>query len=325
MALPLCMLLGVETAHQSLDKPVDRQGLNGWPELRVIDQPGYPNFMHAIDSNHDGKQELLVVNRRHSRLDWYRWQTTSELSEQQQESVATASSNSPSVNHLPLSPEFQHKEITLDHVPHDVLVMADQSFWLLSGPRLQLEHWQWQDSDQQWEVVSTIRLPTAQTNGRIPMQYVPESNKILIACEQGVMQVPLSSPAQAQGRQIQREQAERPSWVQPKRAQRLINWDMVDIDQDGIRDVLFQYSQGGDVPYWARHHANTLKPPQRLAWDSIGNYQLARGPQPWLVGIDPNQEQLVRSYQFSNNEPSKLGEASHFTYRTVLLDHDSDP
>ena len=45
----------------------------GWQGMRIIQQQGRPAVLHAADLNSDGRDELIVVNSRHSRLDIYRW------------------------------------------------------------------------------------------------------------------------------------------------------------------------------------------------------------------------------------------------------------
>ena len=255
----------------------------GWPTLRVMEQLGSPEFMRVVDTNQDGKEELLVINRRQSRLDWYRWRP---------DGVQPAG-QSDEINHLPLSPEFQHQEVVLDQIPHDAVVMPDQSIWLLTGPQLKLEHWRCRDD--RWQRIASRDLLPASLDRRQPLRYRPASQQILVPCQQGIMVVDLTGDA-------------RPQWLRPSYQQRLKNWDLVDLDQDGRQDLLLQQRRGHSAPVWARQDTSgMLRPPRDLSQDPIGNYVLARGPQPWVVAIDPEQQHLVRSYGLAKAEPSLLG------------------
>jgi hypothetical protein len=47
--------------------------LSGWEGMRVINQEGLPQRMLAVDLFGEGRDQLVVVNTRLSRLDFYRW------------------------------------------------------------------------------------------------------------------------------------------------------------------------------------------------------------------------------------------------------------
>ena len=199
------------------------------------------------------------------------------------------------INNLPLSPEFHRQEIVLDQIPQDAVVMPDQSIWLLTGPQLRLEHWHWNAGS--WQRASQVELLAATPDRRQPLQYLAERQHILVACQQGIMAVDLTG-------------AKRPQWLRPGFNQRLHTWSLVDLDDDGEQDILMQGRRAAEVPVWSWQDASgALRPPADLSQEPIGRHILARGPQPWLVAIDPDQDHLVRSYRLAHGEQSALGQS----------------
>ena len=91
----------------------------GWQGLRVIEQKGRPSVMRAGDLDGDGREELVVVNSRNSRLDIYAWRE--EPPQSGMESVA-ARLEDRGTNELPLAPDLERQELQLENVPRDVLV-----------------------------------------------------------------------------------------------------------------------------------------------------------------------------------------------------------
>ena len=64
--LAVCISLGAIATASAADFP-------GWQGMRVIKQEGEPYLMRKADLDGDGREELIVVNSRLSRLEVYRW------------------------------------------------------------------------------------------------------------------------------------------------------------------------------------------------------------------------------------------------------------
>ena len=94
-----------------------QQGLadfSGWQGLRVVEQKGRPSLLRAADLDADGREELIVVNSRSSRLDIYSWR----------EDAATGTEEAPDAarpNELPFAPDLEHQELQLESIPRDAL------------------------------------------------------------------------------------------------------------------------------------------------------------------------------------------------------------
>ncbi len=87
----------------------------GWQGMRVIEQKGRPSLLRAADLDGDGREELIVVNSRSSRLDIYACRE--EASEAEPVDAARP-------NELPLAPDLEHQELQLENIPRDVLVLC---------------------------------------------------------------------------------------------------------------------------------------------------------------------------------------------------------
>lgn len=110
LRISMCVLLASSTclADANLSFP-------GWQAMRVIAQDGYPVVLQTADLESNGREELLVVNTRHSRLDVYRW-----LPPDQRGEPETRDRERP--NDLPMAPDFEHNEIQMERLPQDLLV-----------------------------------------------------------------------------------------------------------------------------------------------------------------------------------------------------------
>ena len=145
--------------------------LQGWQGFRVIHQEGTPERVVAADLDQDGRDELLVVNTRQSRLDLYRWVPSSERSK-----GMPADPDRP--NDLPLAPDFHRSEIPLDELPADVLaadVRGDEHPELLvlmsAAQKIAVLE---QDAQHQWKETSHWDLLPGTPVGRSSIAGLPE-------------------------------------------------------------------------------------------------------------------------------------------------------
>ena len=81
----------------------------------MIEQQGRPAILRRGDLDGDGREELIVVNTRHSRLDIYRW-----LPADERQPPDPPEKDRP--NDLPMAPDFKHSEIHLENLPQDVVI-----------------------------------------------------------------------------------------------------------------------------------------------------------------------------------------------------------
>ena len=256
----------------------------GWQQMRVIEQTGKPLHIHAIDSDGDGREELVVVNRRQSRLDWYRWRQPEDPEPSQQAEP----------NALPLAREFVHQEILLDQIPINAITMpnaAGDALWVLTKPKLQLE--QWVCNDRIWSQQTVIKLLRDNPQSKAPMLRVPGQPVILVAGNNGVQWVDLDT--------------QKSRWLRPQDGTERQKWGFIDFDQDKQVDLLEMIDGDEWYPRWSTLSADSLRGPQWLSDKASADLAIARGPEPWIVASDNHLASLIRTYRFQRQEPNDFG------------------
>jgi hypothetical protein len=205
----------------ALAAPLAAAEIQGWQGFRVIHQEGTPERIIAADLDEDGRDELLVVNTRQSRLDVYRWLPPRERSK-----AMAADPDRP--NDLPLAPDFHRSEVPLDELPSDVLaadVRGDQHLELLvlmaAAQKIAVLE---QDGQHQWKEVSHWDLLPGTPVGKSELMLLRETTggkrELLVSCEQGIQVVAL-------------ELGSRASWLAPRENRSRLDWKLADLDGDG--------------------------------------------------------------------------------------------
>ncbi len=281
----------------ALAAPLAAAELQGWQGFRVIHQEGTPERIIAADLDEDGRDELLVVNTRQSRLDVYRWLPPGERSK----SVA-ADADRP--NDLPLAPDFRRSEIPLDELPSDVLaadVRGDQHPELLvlmaAAQKIAVLE---QDGQQQWKEVSHWDLLPGTPVGRSELMLLRETTggqrELLVSCEQGIQVVTL-------------ELGSRASWLAPRENRSRLDWKLADLDGDGDQDLLEWSNQARQTARWFECVQGSLLPAQVIHEHSVQGLSALRNdskPAEVLL-LGGTQEGLFRRYRLARGEESELG------------------
>jgi hypothetical protein len=86
----------------------------GWQAMLVLMQEDGMQRLRLADVTGDGRQELLLVNTRQSRLEIYQW-----LPPEQR--LAPGEPNPTRPNELPVAAEFRSHQIPMDQLPRDLL------------------------------------------------------------------------------------------------------------------------------------------------------------------------------------------------------------
>ncbi|MCE9604846.1 MAG: hypothetical protein K8U03_08090 [Planctomycetia bacterium] len=270
---------------------------HGWQGMRVIPTEGSPERIRAADLNGDGKQELIVVNTRQSRLDLYR-----RLEANERKPVPPADPDRP--NELPLAPDWSHTEVPLDDLPADVVaadVEGDKKPELLivTGPALKLSVFK-QEADGKWRSSRHWDLLTGQLAGRgnlLLVRTVAEGKReVLVSCEQGIQVVSL-------------EGAGRAAWFHPRETSQRVDWRLADLDGDGDHDLLEWTVKANQTVRWYECAAGALRPPQMLYDQSaqqVGCLAGGNGPTEVLC-LGGAQSGLLRRYQMAKGEDSPWG------------------
>jgi hypothetical protein len=271
----------------------------GWQGLRVAHQEGAPERMLAADLDGDDREELIVVNTRHSRLDLYRWQPADERK-------APYAADPQRPNELPLAADWSHTELPLEDLPADAAAVdvdgdATAELLVLTGPTLKLSLYQ--RAGGKWDRKRHWDLPAANLSGRGPLLLVrnvaAKKREVLVSCDQGVLVVPLETAADAG----------RPAWFRPRESSSRVDWRLVDIDGDDDDDLLEWVSRANQSTRWYENVDGALRAPHTLfdqPWQqAIG----LRGTKTSAVvlGLAPGHSGLVRRYELARGDESKWG------------------
>ena len=270
---------------------------HGWQGLRVMAQEGKPDRMSAADLDADGRDELILVNTRQSRLDLYRW-----LPPEQRRPAPVADADRP--NELPLAPDWTHYEVPLDDLPADALAAdvdgdARPELLVLTGPELKLTIFQ-SESVGKWKRLRFHDLMSGQLTGRGPLLLLrtvdARHRELLISCEQGIQVLPLSADA-------------RPAWFHPRETTPRVDWRLVDLDADGDRDLLEWTTKANQTVRWYECSGGALRPAQALhdqTVQQVGSLAGGDGPAE-VLGLGGSQLGAVRRYQLARGDESPWG------------------
>jgi len=280
----------------------------GWQGMRVVRQQGNPASVHAVDLNADGRDTLVVINRRHSRLDLYDW-----LPVEQREPVVPDPERP---NELPAAPELKRTEVTLERLPRDVRfadLTGDGAMELvvLESPPHRVTTYARADSGQ-WKAGDHWSLLDGQLAGQGRVMHLDPTGTdapdgpptVLVSFDEGIQRLPLKPDG-------------RPGWIEPRDQAGRADWWVVDLDDDGHRDVVEWQRGGGFTVRWRRNLGDVLLPAEGLsdvsaqAVDVLPATHGADGGQlapAELLVLGGRQAGLLRRYQLTMGQRSLLGQ-----------------
>ncbi len=292
---------------------VCRAEFPGWQALRVIEQKGRPSLMRAADLDVDGREELIVVNSRSSRLDIYSWREASSASE-----AEPLDAQRP--NELPMAPDFDHQELQLEQVPRDVLVQdldgdsQPELVVLVSSPnqvfvyRRQTvrektggEKTEGEQTDIQWQKQYKIDLLEGDIPTRRDVLLVrslgEEVFQLLVSMDNGIQQLLLKPSGRSE-------------WLTPREQRGRINWWLADLDGDGHDDLVEQTRESNESIRWYRAAEDgTLTPAAVLRDRAVKDVELIRtGATTQLAVIDGAVSGILRCYQLDLGVASPFGQ-----------------
>ena len=249
-AIPWIAVFGfILTAHASRDGHAAE--FVGWQGMRVVPQEGAPERIFAADLDASGRQTLVVVNTRHSRLDLYQRRSSDERK-------PPYPTDPERPNELPLAADWSHTELPLEDLPAAAAAVdldgdGKRELLVLTGPTLKLSAYH--KPAGKWERMRHWDLPSAAPVGRGPLLLVRDGDagkrEALISCEQGVLVVPLTDGGRA-------------GWFRPRETVPRFDWRLVDVDGDADLDLLEWTAKANQSLRWYENVAGVLRAPQTL-------------------------------------------------------------
>ena len=271
--------------------------LDGWQGMRVIKQEGAPQRMLAADLAGEGRKQVIVVNTRLSRLDFYRWLPVDQR-------VGSVAADIDRPNELPLAPEWRHSELGLDELPVDLIVQdldADgrPELVILTAPSNKVLVYR-QDDARQWKKSTHWELLAGAPVGKPEVMLLRplkgDKFELLVSCEQGIQALPM-------------EPGGRPAWLSPREGRGRLKFKLLDLDGDGDLDLLEWSQQARQTIRWYECRDEKLLPAQVLYDQSASGVDTiaVRGQPAELLLLGGTQEGLLRRYALARGEENELG------------------
>ena len=270
--------------------------MDGWQAMRVVSQSGMPTRMFAADLDASGRDQLIVVNTRESRLDLYRW-----LPPKERNQGVALDEDEP--NELPLAPDWKKSELVFEELPVDVVAQdidgdGKPELIALTSPTNKIVQYRREEGDK-WTKSASWDLLPASTSGRTALLLRPLGEgkfELLVSCEQGIQTLRLEAGA-------------RPVWLTPRESHGRVDWKLADIDGDGDLDVLEWSQQARQTVRWYEASEGKLLPAQALFDHSVQAVEILRLPnQPAeLLLLGGPHEGLLRRYGLARGKESELG------------------
>jgi len=283
----LALLVGSSTS---------RAEFPGWQGLRVIEQKGRPYLLRAADFNGDGREELVVVNSRLSRLDLYGCR----------QRLATEQPGEQHPNELTLAPDMLHQELQLEQVPRDVLAHdldkdgRPELIVLASSPN-QVSVYRWQGPEiGDWSKLYQLDLLAGEMPARrktLLIRPVRDNQfQLLVSMDSGIQQVLLRPGGRAE-------------WLTPREQRGRIDWWLADLDGDGQSDLIEQTRESRETVRWYRGSASgTLTPAAVLRDRAAQDVEVMRTSlAAQLVVLDEASRGVLRRYELAAGGMSPFG------------------
>ena len=280
------------------------QPFDGWQGMRVIPLEGRGERMFVADLGHDGRDDIVVVNPRQSRLDLYRWLPRADRTR-----VDAGDPERP--NELPLAPEWAHGEVSIDEMPVDAVAHdldGDQrpELLVLTNPSNRVSIYTQAtdkavDAKSAWKKTGDWNLLAGTPTGKAGCLLVRDlpggGHELLVSCEQGIQQLPLVRGSRA-------------VWLAPRESRGRIDWHLADIDGDGDNDLVEWSSVARQVVRWYPCGGDgMLLPAQTIHDQPIEGLQIGSRPSAaadiYLLG--GSDKGVLRRYQLAAGEPTDVG------------------
>lgn len=297
----------------------DSEVFPGWQAMRLVRQQGQPQRVRAayLDvadavSGSSRQATLIVVNTRHSRLDFYHWLPADQRSS---DADLAAQGDPRRPNDLPMAPEFAAGELLLQQLPHDVLAADSagdgqmQLLVLVSDPnrvisyRYEVPDGRGEESTAPvWREVDSWDLLAGRYVGNDHLMLLltaagDQAPELLVSCAEGIQR-------------LQLEPGARGSWMQPRQQEGRVDWWLADLDGDGDLDLVEWTRRGRQGLRWYENDGRDLLPPAVIDDQSIDAVVLLRrapADADEVLTLGGSQAGVMRRLGLDRGEASPIG------------------
>ena len=275
----------------------------GWPKLSVVEQPGYPQKLRAADLLGDGRDQLIVVNPRHARLDIYQRTDPSEASDTAELAV----------NELPMAPGLKRTELPVRQPPVDAIALPSAAgrgadlLVLVASPNRLLRFTHDQET-QTWTLAAEWDLLPGRYSDLDPILLVQPGTDpptILIGGVDGVQTLTLPAADSDAGTSPQAR------WLEPRESMDLRGLWLADLDGDGRDDLVEWTAEGSRSLRWRAGGPTGFQPPRNLLDRGITSARILPAADETgrdeLLVLESNPDGVVRRYRLEEGAESPLG------------------